>query len=84
VPPEVAEHDPPAAVFAGPDGLAVIRPVAARAAALLRPGGWFGLEHDQRHGGPVSRLLGQWFADIDDHLDLAGRPRYVTARRVAD
>jgi release factor glutamine methyltransferase len=84
VPPEVAEHDPPAAVFAGPDGLAVIRPVVARAAALLRPGGWFGLEHDQSHGEPVSRLLGQRFTDIDDHRDLAGRPRYVTARRVAD
>jgi release factor glutamine methyltransferase len=84
VPPEVAAHDPPAAVFAGPDGLAVIRPVVARAAGLLRPGGWFGLEHDQRHGEPVSRLLGQRFTDIDDHRDLAGRPRYVTARRVAD
>jgi len=84
VPPEVAEHDPPAAVFAGPDGLAVIRPVVTRAAALLRPGGWFGLEHDQSHREPVSRLLGQRFTDIDDHRDLAGRPRYVTARRVAD
>lgn len=84
VPPEVAEHDPAEAVFAGPDGLAVIRPVIARAAALLRPGGWFGVEHDDSHGSAVPELLradGR-YADIEDHVDLAGCPRYATARRI--
>lgn len=85
VPPEVAEHDPPEAVFAGPDGLAVIRPVVARAAALLRRGsGRFGLEHDETHAAALPPLLARWFTEIVDHHDLAGRPRYVTARRVAD
>jgi release factor glutamine methyltransferase len=84
VPPEVSGHDPPDAVFAGPDGLAVIRPVTARAAALLRPGGWLGLEHHERHGAALPRLLERWFTRIADHPDLAGRPRYVTAQRVAD
>jgi release factor glutamine methyltransferase len=84
VPPEVADHDPPEAVFAGPDGLAVIRPVVGRAAALLRPGGWLGLEHDEAHAAAVGELLRRWFTRIVDHDDLAGRPRYVTARRVAD
>jgi release factor glutamine methyltransferase len=84
VPPEVADHDPPEAVFAGPDGLAVIRPVIARAAGLLRPGGWFGLEHDDSHALAVPRLLEDRFTQIADHRDLAGRPRYVTAARVAD
>jgi release factor glutamine methyltransferase len=83
-PPEVADHDPPEAVFAGPDGLAVIRPVIARAAGLLRPGGWFGLEHDDSHALAVPRLLESRFTQIADHRDLAGRPRYVTAARVAD
>jgi release factor glutamine methyltransferase len=86
VPPEVADHDPPEAVFGGPDGLAVIRPVIARAAVLLRPGGWLGIEHDESHGEAVPRLLradGR-FAGVADHRDLAGRPRYATARRVAD
>jgi release factor glutamine methyltransferase len=84
VPPEVADHDPPEAVFGGPDGLAVIGPIIARAAALLRPGGWLGLEHDDSHSAAVVELLADRFTRIADHRDLAGRPRYVTAARVAD
>lgn len=84
VPPEVAEHEPPEAVFAGADGLAVIRPVLARAAALLRPGGQLGIEHDQTHGEAVPALMRRWFTDVVDHRDLAGRPRYATGRRMAD
>jgi release factor glutamine methyltransferase len=83
VPPEVAAHDPAEAVFGGPDGLAVIRLVLDRAARLLRPGGALGIEHDDTHGEAVPDLLradGR-FADITDHPDLAGRPRFVTARR---
>ncbi len=86
VPPEVGGYDPHRAVFAGPDGLAVIRPVIRRAAALLRPGGWFGVEHDDSHGAAVPALLraaGGWGA-VTGHLDLAGRPRFATARRLAD
>lgn len=81
VPPEVAQHDPPEAVFAGPDGLAVIRPVVATAAALLRAGGWFGMEHDDTHETVVPQLLQDQFTEVIDHRDLADRPRFVTARR---
>jgi release factor glutamine methyltransferase len=83
VPADVADHDPPDAVFAGADGLAVIRPVIARAAALLRPGGVFGVEHDDSQGTAVPALLRAHgcFTDIEDHRDLAGRPRYATAVR---
>lgn len=82
VPPEVAEHDPAEAVFGGTDGLAVIRAVIDRAAALLRPGGVFGVEHDDTHGAAVPALLradGR-FVEVTGHLDLAGRPRFATAR----
>lgn len=82
VPPEVAEHDPPEAVFAGPDGLAVIGPVIARAARLLRPGGWLGLEHHETHPPLLPPLLRPWFTRVADHPDLAGRPRYLTGQRV--
>lgn len=86
VQPEVGVHDPYPAVFGGPDGLDVIRPVIHRAAALLRPGGWFGVEHDDRQGATVPALLSadRRYADVADHRDLAGRPRYATARRLAD
>lgn len=83
VPPEVADHDPAEAVFGGADGLVVIRPVIALAAALLRPGGVIGIEHDDVHAEAVAELLradGR-FAGVAAHDDLAGRPRYATARR---
>jgi release factor glutamine methyltransferase len=83
LPAEVADHDPAEAVFGGPDGLAVIRPVIALAAALLRPGGVAGIEHDDVHGAQVPALLradGR-FTDVTGHPDLLGRPRYATARR---
>lgn len=85
LPPEVADHDPGDAVFGGPDGLAVIRPVIARAAVLLRPGGWLGVEHDDTHGEAVPALLAahRRYTGIEDHRDLAGLPRFATAR-VAD
>jgi release factor glutamine methyltransferase len=86
VPPEVAAHDPDEAVFGGADGLDVIRPVLARAAELLRPGGVLGVEHDDTHGAAVPALLaadGRYDA-VEEHRDLAGRPRFATARRRAD
>lgn len=85
VPPEVAEHDPAAAVFAGADGLAVIRPVASRAAALLRPGGGFGVEHGDGQAAAVAEaLVGTGaFTEVSGGRDLADRPRYTTARRLS-
>jgi release factor glutamine methyltransferase len=75
-------HDPAAAVFAGPDGLAVIPAVVRTAARLLRPGGVLALEHDETHQAAVLALLdpSSW-TDATGHSDLTGRDRYVTARR---
>jgi release factor glutamine methyltransferase len=86
VPPEVGEHDPAGAVFGGPDGLDVIRPVIIRAAHLLRPGGAVGIEHDDSHETAVPGLLRECgaFDAVQEHADLAGRPRFATARRLAD
>ncbi|MBW6438930.1 peptide chain release factor N(5)-glutamine methyltransferase [Actinoplanes hulinensis] len=83
VPPEVAGHDPAEAVFGGGDGLTVIRPVIELAAALLKPGGSVGIEHDDVHGEAVPALLradGR-FTEVAAHDDLTERPRYATARR---
>ncbi|MDQ3406429.1 MAG: peptide chain release factor N(5)-glutamine methyltransferase [Actinomycetota bacterium] len=84
VPPEVADHDPARAVFSGPDGLDAIRHVVTVAARLLRPGGFVAIEHDDTHGESVPALLSarRVLTDVADHADLAGRPRFATARRV--
>ncbi|WP_433313521.1 peptide chain release factor N(5)-glutamine methyltransferase [Micromonospora chersina] len=86
VPPEVAGHDPDEAVFGGADGLDVIRPVVGRAAALLRPGGALGVEHDDTHATAVPALLAAdgRYERVEEHRDLVGRPRYATASRRAD
>jgi release factor glutamine methyltransferase len=85
LPPEVAWHDPPAAVFAGPDGLAVIPDVVRTGTRLLREGGSIAIEHDDSHAVAVPALLAarRVLTDVADHLDLTGRPRFATARRTA-
>lgn len=84
VEPEVADHDPLEAVFGGPDGLSVIRPLLSVAATLLKPGGLLAIEHDASQGESAPALLAarRLFADVVDHPDLTGRPRFVTATRV--
>ena len=47
---EVRDHDPAIALFAGPDGLSVIRGIARTAALLLRPGGVLVIEHADAQG----------------------------------
>ena len=83
VPPEVALHDPPVAVFAGPDGLAVIPDVVRTGTRLLREGGSIAIEHDDSHAEAVPALLAarRVLTDVADHVDLTGRPRFATARR---
>jgi release factor glutamine methyltransferase len=82
VAPEVGA-DPAVAVFAGPDGLAVIPHVIDRAAELLHAGGIFAMEHDDSHGTAVPALLqrDRRWTDVTGHRDLSGRPRYVVAQR---
>lgn len=83
LPPEVAWHDPAVAVFAGDDGLAVIPDVVRTGTRLLREGGSIAIEHDDSHAEAVPALLAarRVLTDVADHVDLAGRPRFATARR---
>jgi release factor glutamine methyltransferase len=84
VPPEV-DHDPHDAVFAGPDGLAVIGPLSTTAARLLRHGGRVALEHDESHADRVRELLGgAGFADVETRVDLTGRARMTVGTRRRD
>src|ERR1700758_3418578 len=80
---EVAQHDPPHAVFGGVDGMAVIAAVVRLAGRWLRPGGLFAVEHDDTTSSQTVELISRTglFDDVEAHKDLAGRPRFVTARR---
>ena len=80
--PEVTEHDPPHAVFGGPDGMAVIPAVAQLAGRLLRPGGLFAVEHDDTTSSMTAETIGntELFDAVVARTDLTGRPRFVTAR----
>lgn len=82
---EVRDHDPADAVFAGADGLDVIRPMVTNIARWLRIDGVVGLEHDASNGSAVAALFRKRrvFGDVSEEIDLAGRPRFVVARRVA-
>ena len=81
--PEVALYDPPHALYGGPDGMAVIDGIVALAARLLRAGGRCAVEHDDTTSPRTVEAFtctGR-FVDVIPRHDLAGRPRFVTARR---
>lgn len=95
LPPEVTEHEPPRALYAGPDGLDVIQRIVAEAPDHLRQDGWLVLEVDENHAEEVIRLLvppaptsegqaageavSRW-SDVELFEDLAGKPRVIRAR----
>lgn len=81
--PEVAEHDPPQALFGGPDGTSYIAASAHLAGRWLVDGGLFAVEHDDAASDTVRALMTQTalFEDVASHTDFAHRPRFVTARR---
>lgn len=82
VAPEARDHDPSLALWSGEDGLDAMRVLEARAARLLRPGGVLGAEHADEQGESAPAVFsasGRW-SEVRDHRDLAGRPRFVTAR----
>jgi release factor glutamine methyltransferase len=77
----VEDWEPPAALFAGSDGLDDIRRIVAGAPAHLLRGGWLVLEIGTDQGDAVRALLeGAGFAAIDVKVDLAGHDRIVVAR----
>ncbi|MGA2897128.1 MAG: peptide chain release factor N(5)-glutamine methyltransferase [Acidobacteriaceae bacterium] len=78
--PQVRDHEPAAALFAGTDGLDVYRRLIPQARAALRPNGILALEIGQGQREAVAALLADWnelrFLD-----DLQQIPRIVLARR---
>lgn len=82
--PEARDHDPAMALFSGPDGLDVAREVSWVGADLLKPGGFFGMEHADVQGESVPALLNgmtEIWVDVKDNLDYNKLPRFTTAIR---
>ncbi len=84
VAPEVRDHDPQLALWSGADGLDAMRILERRAALLLKPGGSVGAEHADQQGesAPAVFTAAPRWSEVRDHEDLAGRPRFVTARLI--
>ncbi|TGB36985.1 peptide chain release factor N(5)-glutamine methyltransferase [Mycolicibacterium peregrinum] len=82
--PEVAEHDPAPALFGGPDGMSVIRPIVTLAARWLHDGASCAVEHDDTTSElSVGAFVDDGrFTEVTARRDLAGRPRFVTATRI--
>lgn len=80
LPPELA-HEPEMALFAGEDGLDVIRRLVAEAGSHLSPGGWLLIELSPEQVGTVEQWLADaGFVDVERRFDLARRPRVVGGR----
>jgi release factor glutamine methyltransferase len=83
VPPEVEEYDPATALWGGVDGMDAVRVVEATARRLLRPGGLVAVEHGAQQGAAVYWVFAEesGWRETRNHVDLAGRDRFVTAAR---
>ena len=83
VPPEVGEYDPATALWGGADGMEAVRVVEATASRLLRPGGLVAVEHGAQQGAAVYWVFAEesGWRETRNHVDLAGRNRFVTAAR---
>lgn len=78
--PEIERHEPPVALYAGADGLAVIRRLAAQAGASAAR--LLALEVGMGQAGEVAAVLRDaGFATTDTRRDLAGIERVVVGRR---
>jgi release factor glutamine methyltransferase len=78
---EVRDWEPASALFAGADGLTVIRRLISEAPGVLRSGGLLALEIGAAQGPAAAQLVRETgaFGEPTLHTDFAGRPRVVTA-----
>lgn len=82
--PEARDHDPAMALYGGgEDGMVLPRAAEASAARLLRPGGFFVMEHAEVQAEAMAAMFaasGNW-EKIQTHLDLTGRDRATSGVR---
>jgi release factor glutamine methyltransferase len=78
--PQVREHEPALALFAGIDGLDVYRRLIPAARLALKPGGLLALEIGYGQSPAIATLLSHW-NDVEFVEDLQGIPRVALAHR---
>jgi release factor glutamine methyltransferase len=81
--PEVRDHEPPIALFAGEDGLAIIRRLIDQSSGRLKTGGLLIFEFGIGQADAVRELISQrpGLEVLDVKQDLQGIPRTAVARR---
>lgn len=74
---EVRDHDPQMALYGlGEDGLQIPRAISAQAMKLLRPGGYYVMEHAEVQKDSAAAMLREaGFERVAGHEDLTGRAR---------
>lgn len=77
LPPDVRNHEPASALFAGPDGLDCYREIVPALPRLLAPGGMIAVEIGSTQAEAVSALFREAGLSPQIRHDLAGRPRAV-------
>jgi len=84
LPASVRNWEPAAALYSGRDGLAATARLVRQAASVLEPDGLFAIEVDARRASLAAELVAgeRRFHDVRVELDLAGRERFVLARRL--
>lgn len=78
--PDVRDHEPPSALFAGPEGLNDYRVLIPQLPALLAPGGVAVFEIGHRQAESVGAIARESGLDPVLRRDLAGRPRALILR----
>jgi release factor glutamine methyltransferase len=81
--PQVRDHEPAAALFAGEAGLAIYRRLIPQSRNTLRPGGLLALEIGQGQRDAIAALLTGWI-DVSFVDDLQGIARVALARKPDD
>ena len=79
--PQITDYEPRLALVAGPHGTEVIARIADEAYWWLGIGGWLFCEIGATQGSAADELFGA--LDREIRADLAGRDRYVAARKGA-
>jgi release factor glutamine methyltransferase len=83
LPASVRDWEPTLALLSGPDGMSATLAIIRGAAGLLQPGGILALEVDARRASLAAESLAvdSRYCDVAVRLDMAGRERFVLARR---